>query len=474
MTSGCVTEVRPVSSQQPGVTYAESGGRRTDQEFDPSTINWKPAFSAEEHAQQQQELRQQRDAQAQRNQAVRSGSQQQAGGAQSDQWGDEVDENADIPLYGNADDTPSRPSQYELDTSYVAAGVAPMGSVAWNGRSIPLARPSGGYVAIQSGALTPWNIALAKPGAGGLPPTSIHIYQIVSQELSDRPVLYQKHWLEDVGILGRCADDWGFLIEAPQPDGSRWIGKVSWETGDIAWLVKDEYVNAFASMAPDGRLVWSRRQVNSPSFDLAVELPGGQVATAPHNNGMWLMPSWSCDGNLVFSFYLTPNSELGVAALDSGRGPDRLGTPIGSRLLIDNGVPGDAYDAAIGIPYPTAPDGSPRFLFYHPGLAFRRVCLFDPFVDGITYYKARTGAGGWYNSSNVLVCSSDHMYLQSAEAGSKATELMAGPYLAIPTSPPDQPYLLLAPSSDRSDRAMLLLMQLVDSGRVEHEGVVGR
>lgn len=467
---GCVTEVRPVSPGDP-VVYTESGGRRTNEQFDTSTINWKPTFSAEEHARAQQQ--QQRDkAVVNQNRPTRPRTTDRSvDGAQIEQWGDEIDPNADAPLYDDPNARAQGSSPYQSNTSYVVAGVAPLGSVAWNGRSIPLARPSGGYIAVQSGAVTPWSLALAEQNAGTLPPTSICIYRIVAQELSDRPVLMEQHWIDDVGILGRVADDWGFLIEAPQPDGARWIGKVNWETGNVAWLIKDNNVNALASMAPDGRLVWCRRPVNRSSFELVAELPGSGIATAPQNNGTWLMPSWSRDGSIVCAFYLTSNSELGVVALDTSRGPERFGSPLASRLLIDNAVPTDAYDAVIGIPYPGAPDGSPRFLFYHPGLAFRRVCMFDPFVEGIIYYKSMTGAGGWYDASTVLVCSSNHIYLQSADAGSKPNELLTGPYLAIPTSPPDQPYLLLAPSERRSDRATLMLMQLVEADSIEKQGV---
>jgi hypothetical protein len=99
--------------------------------------------------------------------------------------------------------------------------------------------------------------------------------------------------------LGRSSNDEGFLIEAPQSDGSRWIGLVSWATGEIRWLVQDEHVNAFASLGPDGRLAWSRRTAADGRFELVVQR-SGQSWTLGDAAEDWLLPHWSGRDDSLF------------------------------------------------------------------------------------------------------------------------------------------------------------------------------
>src|SRR6185503_18951506 len=99
-------------------------------------------------------------------------------------------------------------------------------------------------------------------------------------------------------ILGRSADMQGFLVESPRQDGSRWIGKATWDSGEITWLVQDDYVNAFASLGPGGQLAWSRRAKVGDHFDLVVRDESGEW-TLPADGTDWAMPSWSATGQHI-------------------------------------------------------------------------------------------------------------------------------------------------------------------------------
>lgn len=353
---------------------------------------------------------------------------------------------------------------YTESTTYTNAAIAPLGSLPWNGISIPLVCPMGDYIAVQSGAPVPWEILLGEVGAGVMPYSMITIYHIELQEETGRPLLIEKHWLENIGILGRMADKDGFLIESPRPDGNRWIGKVSWLTGEIDWLVRGLGVNAFGSLAPDGRLAWCWREINNPNYELIVQ-GNNEVYNLPADNGSWLMPVWSGDGNTLFTFRLAADETFGVVALDPSS-QIRLSTPLSSRALIDNGIAADAYDALAAIPQPAAPDGSARLLFYHSGISFKRVCMFDPYREGIAFYKSLSGGGAWHTADSLILATDDSVYYQEMNSKKPPIKLMTGAYLPIPSTPPDRPYVMMAPASNRSDRVNLYLMQLIESDTV--------
>jgi hypothetical protein len=60
-------------------------------------------------------------------------------------------------------------------------------------------------------------------------------------------------------MVGRSADADGFLVEAPQKDGSRWIGRIGWESGEVTWLARGPEIAAFGVLGPTGDLAFCRR-----------------------------------------------------------------------------------------------------------------------------------------------------------------------------------------------------------------------
>jgi hypothetical protein len=114
-------------------------------------------------------------------------------------------------------------------------------------------------------------------------------------------------------ILGRSADNRGFLVESVRSDGARWIGRIDWLQRETEWLVQDGNVNAFAVLGPNGMLAHCSRGTNERMFDLVVrggESPtpdarggdGGRVRRLSGNGTRsYLLPSISEDGSRVFA-----------------------------------------------------------------------------------------------------------------------------------------------------------------------------
>ncbi len=119
---------------------------------------------------------------------------------------------------------------------------------------------------------------------------------------SERQQAHLRATVNEPVLLGRSCDSEGFLVESPREDGSRWIGRASWETGRITWLVSDEYVNAFAALGPDGRLAFSRRAKDDAQFELVVRHGDREWSYATPKQS-WLMPIFSGrdDGLFVLS-----------------------------------------------------------------------------------------------------------------------------------------------------------------------------
>jgi len=360
---------------------------------------------------------------------------------------------------------------YQSKTSYTNAVVAPLGAVPWNEHSIPLVHPGSEYIAVQSGDPVSWDIRLASAEAGVLGNTAITVYRVEKSADSGRPFLSKQYRLVDVGLLGREANESGFLIESPQDDGARWIGFVDWESGQLSWLVRGSDVNAFGSLSDDGRLAWSWRSVEEARFGLIVQ-GDNEVYRLPADGGDWLMPVWSGNGKVLFSFRLSEDDTLGVFALDP-QTEVRLREPMASRELVENGIVGDAFDTLASIANPAAPDGSGRLLFYHPGGAFHRLCLFDVRKEGITYYKSHSGGGGWYDDESLLLATSRRVYFQEVESGAAPIEMVAGAYLPISSGDPEQVSVLFTPDMTKEKSAVLYLMQLIGSDAVVRRGDVG-
>ncbi|GEM_PF-1402714 len=172
----------------------------------------------------------------------------------------------------------------------IVSGVATIGSLDYNGLTLPIFSPSGAFVAVHQGPPPTWEALTAQgraaPGTGRIMRLSIRersLEAITSGADGRRTFdgLIPAVGADEIAgaVLGRSADEQGFLVEQPMPDGSRRIGKVDWLTGRVDWIVQDGRVNAHAVLLRDGSLIFASRTVDSERFALKL-LPAGANAAS--------------------------------------------------------------------------------------------------------------------------------------------------------------------------------------------------
>ena len=148
--------------------------------------------------------------------------------------------------------TPERDRESDrLDPLDVSAQISwrMIGAVEYDDFSIPLSSPDGRFLAVRAGAPPAWPAILARPDAQRLPVVPFEILRLNAAGVESLQTI-RGPWL-----LGRSADEIGFLVEGYRPDGGRRIGRVDWVTGEVTWLIDDEFVNAFATIAVDLSLI---------------------------------------------------------------------------------------------------------------------------------------------------------------------------------------------------------------------------
>lgn len=170
-------------------------------------------------------------------------------------------------------------------SSHVRLAVKPLGDLPYDGQTLPLIDPTGRFAATLQGPPTPWPTLLAESGADVTSTSTIVIFTL---EPAISPGAAAQ--LSPGVVLGRSADAAGFLVERPMDDGARWIGKVSWQTGQVDWLVADEHLNAHATLGPGGELAWSRLRIGSSTREIVIR-PDAAVAAAERR---FSLPGESC------------------------------------------------------------------------------------------------------------------------------------------------------------------------------------
>lgn len=173
--------------------------------------------------------------------------------------------------------------------------IEPLGTVVYDGQALPLASPDGRWLAVQAGEPPDWATILADDGAAPPNRTSLTIFDASST----LKALSNTATLPPGLMLGRAADNAGFLVEAPQHDGSRWIGKVLWASGHLDWLVKDSNINAHATLTSDGTLLYTSRAVGEKRRALCLlSSAGADRLEAP--DASYAYPLVGDDPSIVF------------------------------------------------------------------------------------------------------------------------------------------------------------------------------
>ncbi|HZW07095.1 MAG TPA: hypothetical protein VFF65_08215 [Phycisphaerales bacterium] len=185
--------------------------------------------------------------------------------------------------------TPTPPGA--TTTTRLAASIKPLGTVPYDGLTLPLVTPDGRWIVTQTGPLPPWEAVLAEPGATPLPANAIAAFEVVDGGLRRAP------WntppappnpgdptlsLATAGLLlGRSAGDGWVIVEQPNDDGSRWIGRLALQSGTVEWLVQGEDVNAQALLLRSGTLVFARRSRTQAESELVIRPAGAPKQGEP-------------------------------------------------------------------------------------------------------------------------------------------------------------------------------------------------
>ncbi len=217
--------------------------------------------------------------------------------------------------------------------SRVEVGVVPLGIIAYDGQTLPLVSPDGQFVAVQQGEAPTWEAMLAEPGVQPNRRSGLAVFQTGGRGLER--VTWSTELPEGL-LLGRGADDRGFLVESPQADGARWIGRVGW-LGSFEWLVRGRAVNAHATFTPKGELVYTRRPVEADASDLVLLTKDGQESVRHPDKGSYEFPMCTADRSMVYVFHLSEEGlELEAIRLDrygGDSGPAKLAATIARKPI---------------------------------------------------------------------------------------------------------------------------------------------
>lgn len=198
---------------------------------------------------------------------------------------------------GKVPDSPvATRAQAPVTNASIRLNMETLGTVVYDGQALPLVSPDGRWLAVQSGDPPDWATILAEDGAQPANRSTITVFDASAGPLK---ATSGATLLPPGLMLGRAADAFGFLVEAPQRDGQRWIGKVSWASGRLDWLVKDKNVNAHATLTSDGTLLYTTRKVGEAARSLCMlSSAGTDTRTAP--DASYAYPLVGDDPTIVF------------------------------------------------------------------------------------------------------------------------------------------------------------------------------
>lgn len=214
----------------------------------------------------------------------------------------------------------ARPVISGTTASRVSVSIESMGTLAYDGLTVPLVSPDGRFAATQDhpSPSRAARLALAEgqgsessqhatvsvspltPGVGGVRP-SIEFFDL------EAPV-----------VLGRDADVEGVLVESPRPDGSRWIGLAQWSEsgGGIRWLVRDGTVSAHAVLAEGGAMLYSRRSKAGSRFTLVHRTSDGNQRTLAMPDADLVFPLVAPDRRHVTCLAVSDSGAIDLLLID--------------------------------------------------------------------------------------------------------------------------------------------------------------
>jgi hypothetical protein len=345
--------------------------------------------------------------------------------------------------------TPERDRESNrLDPLDVSAQISwrMIGAVEYDDFSIPLSSPDGRFLAVRAGAPPAWPAILARPDARRLPVVPFEILRL------DAAGVVSLQTIRGPWLLGRSADEIGFLVEGYRPDGARRIGRVDWGTGEVTWLIDDEFVNAFATIGVDGTLAWCRRSVNARGLDLMVRRPDGQTWTVKSQfDRSWLDPVIAPDGRTIFALRKGDGTvELAWSRLtertrfEEGMQTIPISVRTNDRLVHSMLAPQIGIEAS-------PPGGPPRIIFLHPDLG--RLIEWSPDRDLARPFSEGTMSACMLDADRGIVMSKEGLFLTELTdvVGGVPASILLSSDVAIPrrSGIKEDPILFLRPKSGR-------------------------
>lgn len=336
----------------------------------------------------------------------------------------------------------------------------PFDPIPYNNFTIPMVRIDGSMIATQIGDPPTWPTVLAQPDAQVTRKNLISVYGL---DWETGAVIHQRT-LEDPLLLGRGHDEHGFLVEAPQPNGARWIGFVSWTTGVVNWLVSDQLTNAFAAMGPERQMAWSRRDFDQQHFDLIIKTADGERMIEA-DGGDWLFPTWSATGDAVYVLRL----KLGVlqvvhiplerADADTSS-PSTIDLEQATRLpLMSQATRRDAYQSlATFTPWFDDDNVVDRLVFFNP--RHLRVSVWRPGAVNVMLRERSTSTVLLDAQGLAAVSTGSGLFIQRVGDLSDQRRVMTGIQLPRRLSLDRWPMMVLNPSDGVVIPTALALVEL--------------
>lgn len=350
----------------------------------------------------------------------------------------------------------------KTQTSRVRVAVAPVGTVPFDGLVLPVVAPDGRTLATQVGEAPVWSSLLAAPGSPIPLRTRIELYDIGS-----RPprLIGQSRSLPAGLILAGTMDEIGVYVEAPQTDGSRWIGRVRWRDASLDWISRGDRIECDIAVSPchDVR-AWSVREFAGDLARLSIR-SGLGVVEAAEAGASFRYPLVYPDGDTIVVYALREQGIELIAMLASRLRPDAsIGVARRASLAIASEPdPFLAYQAARSVqPFPAvchdsiAIDSLPGVLFYHPIAG--RVCIFDIEGGRMHALADRSIAACWHTDEEgwgVFLTTPEGLEHQRVHRRGGRWEVappvrvLGDSFVPRMTASSERPYVLIGPSKNR-------------------------
>jgi len=359
------------------------------------------------------------------------------------------------------------PASSVSSSSRVQVAVVPLGTLPYDGQALPLLSPDGRFLAVQSGAPPTWAAILAEPGAEPSLRTTLSAWSIGPRALE------RVEWPQPLPrglVLGRGADDRGFLVEWPRDDGTRQIGRVSWATGGVDWLTEAPAVNAHAVLAGDD-LVFTRRAVSGESTELVIRAPDGRESTRRAEAGEYAFPIVAGADALYCVVVTSAGLDFEALRIERRDGRVALGAPLARARLGPRPDLVDAYQAVASV-QPTPATSTPAIFVPRLG----RMAILDIDRGGFIPLAPRSVAAipsdqasrpGWFCATPEGLVFTPADPARSASPAGSPVRILASPYVprAVRRAP-DEPesMILLGPVRGRSDHLEVLRLVFAESG----------